>query len=101
MPFLYALLALVVIFLALIFIRALLFKPKPQDFVESPKYDLDNEKIVNDMVEMIKCKTVSNRDEEKVDRAEFEKFENLLKERFPKVHSACKLQKIGKTGLLY
>lgn len=101
MPFLYALLALVVIFLAVIFIRALLFKPKSQDFVESPKYDLDNEKIVNDMVEMIKCKTVSNRDEEKVDRAEFEKFENLLKERFPKVHSACKLQKIGKTGLLY
>ena len=58
---------------------------------------LDRDKIVTNMVDMIRCKTVSYRDESLVDRKEFEKFESLLKARYPLIHSTCNLQKIGKT----
>ena len=50
---------------------------------------------------MIRCKTVSNRDESLVDREEFKKFERVLVERFPLVHETCALEHVGKTGLLY
>ena len=79
----------------------MLFTPKPVARVEAKSVDLDEDKIIADMVDMIRCKTVSNRDEAMVDYAEFEKFEQLLKERFPKIHEKCQLEKIGKTGLLY
>lgn len=95
------LLAALAVFLLVIIIRTLCFKPVDEPKVQQETIELDKEKIVADMVAMIRCKTVSNRDEALVDRAEFAKFELLLKERFPNVHKACKLQKIGKTGLLY
>ncbi len=95
------LLAALAVFLLVIIIRTLRFKPADEPEVQPETIELDKEKIVADMVQMIRCKTVSNRDEALVDRAEFEKFELLLKKCFPKVHKACKLQKIGKTGLLY
>ena len=93
--------ACLLVFAAVIVIRTLNFKPYFVPPVDPEKIDLNREKIVDDMVEMIKCKTVSNRDEALVDRKEFEKFENLLKERFPLIHSELDLKKIGKTGLLY
>ncbi len=93
--------AVILALLAIIIIRTLRFKPQPVTPANPEQFDLDREKIVGDMVEMIRCKTVSNRDETLVDRAEFKKFEELLKQRFPNIHSACELKKIGKTGLLY
>ncbi len=99
--FLYSLLALFVIFVLILVVRALLFKPADLPEIEAEEISLNEKKIVDDMVEMIKCKTVSNRDESLVDRAEFAKFEALLKERFPNIHKTASLQKIGETGLLY
>ncbi|MBE6971383.1 MAG: M20/M25/M40 family metallo-hydrolase [Ruminococcaceae bacterium] len=93
--------ALVVIFVAVLLIRTLRFTPAPQQEVEIPPITLNEEKIVTDMVDMIRCKTVSNRDASLVDWNEFTKFQNLLVERFPRVHEACTLTKLGKTGLLY
>lgn len=95
------LIVIVLLFLFVILLRTMLFTPKPVARVEAKSVDLDEDKIIADMVDMIRCKTVSNRDEAMVDYAEFEKFEQLLKERFPKIHEKCQLEKIGKTGLLY
>ena len=89
------------IFLAVLIIRTLRFKPEKEECVSGDSITLDRDKIVADMVEMIRCKTVSNREEALVDRREFDKFEALLKERFPKIPENCQLEKIGKTGLLY
>lgn len=90
-----------IIFLLVIVIRALNFKPLPIPESLEQKVEIDREKVVNDMVAMIRCKTVSNRDEKLVDREEFIKFQELLKERFPLVHEKATLEHIGKTGLLY
>ncbi len=94
-------LLLVTIFILVILTRALIFKPQEMEAVYEEHIDTDREKIIHDMISMIQCKTVSYRDENLVDRKEFEKFELLLKECFPNVHKNCVLTKIGKTGLLY
>ena len=87
--------------IAVVLIRALRFRPPVPEPVEEVPVALDEEKIVRDMQDMIRCKTVSGREPDKVDWAEFEKFQALLRERFPRVHGACTLRKIGPTGLLY
>lgn len=89
------------VFLAVILVRAALFRPTAQSPVAQSAVAVDSEKLVRDMAAMIQCKTVSHRDDTLTDWAEFEKFQALLKERFPLVHQTCLLQKIGKTGLLY
>lgn len=91
----------ILIFFAVILIRAIRFKPVELPPVEEEAITLNREKIIADMVDMIRCKTVSHREETLVDREEFAKFEVLLKERFPNIHEKCQLEKIGKTGLFY
>ena len=88
-------------FLLIITIRAALFKPYEDTPVNEVYFELDQDKIVKDMVDMVCCKTVSNRDESLVDWKEFEKFRKLLEERFPGIHKSCTCDLIGKTGVLY
>jgi carboxypeptidase PM20D1 len=53
------------------------------------------------MVAMIRCKTVSNRDQSLVDFEEYEKFEAEIRMRFPKLFEVAKFEKVGKTGFLF
>lgn len=94
-------LAAAAVWLAAVLIRAVRFTPKAEQAPAEAPVELDGEKIVRDMQDMIRCRTVSHMDEELTDWAEFEKFQALLRERFPLVHEKCALQKLGKTGLLY
>lgn len=94
-------LAVILIFVSVILIRTLRFKPLEVQKADPKPVKLNEEKIVADMVDMIRCKTVSNRDESLVDRSEFAKFEALLEERFPNIYGACTFEKVGKTGLLF
>ncbi len=89
------------IFITVILIRTLRFKPESLPEIKGEDVPLDNEKIVANMVDMIRCRTVSNRDESLVEWSEFDRFVNLLGDRYPTIHSACTFEKIGKTGLLY
>lgn len=89
------------IFCAVIFIRALTMRPYPLPEPLPGVIDFPREKAVDDLAALIRCKTVSSRDEALVNRDEFEKFYNTLKERFPLVHANCPLEKIGPAGLLY
>ncbi len=92
---------LIVAFLAVILVRAARFKPVVADKPEPAEVKLNREKIVEDMAEMIRCKTVSYREAEMTDWEEFAKFEQVMQECFPLIYKACNFQKIGKTGLLY
>lgn len=94
-------LAAVLVIILVILIRTLRFKPKDAPVEPAEDIDLPCEKIVQDMVDMVRCKTVSSRDPSQVDWAEFGKFRILLAERFPRIRAACKMEMIGPTGFLY
>ena len=62
-----------------ILVRTLQFKPKELGIMQPEAIGLNRDKIVADMVDMIRCKTISNRDDRLVEWKEFEKFQELLK----------------------
>lgn len=94
-------LGLIVVFIVVIVERTLLFVPEKKEEIETEEVTLDEDKIVRDMVAMIRCKTVSNRDGSLVDWTEYEKFEAEIRMRFPKLFEVAKFEKVGKTGLLF
>ena len=81
----------------IIIIRAILFKPQKQEKIQprSQTKIFDRGKIVEDMSAILKCRTVSNRDENLTDWGEFKKFEELMRARFPIIDEKCTLNKIG------
>jgi carboxypeptidase PM20D1 len=87
--------------LAFILIRALLFRPYPQKAVPPFTLEIDQDRAVENLTKMIRCKTVSYLDTSLEDEGEFEKFRALLQECYPQVHRHCQLQRVGRTGLLY
>ena len=90
----------IVIFIAVILIRALLFVPKKNDTgVIAPIY-VNGDKASGDLAEMIRCRTISHFDQNEDDAAEFEKFEKLLPTLFPAVFKKCSYEKVGSRGIL-
>lgn len=59
------------------------------------------EKIILDMCNMIKCETISHRDDKLVNWNEYEKFQQLLKDSYPTIYQKCDFFKIGRTGLVH
>lgn len=93
--------ALLLVLIAIILIRTLLFVPKKRvQKIVSPVI-VNGEKATSDLSEMVKCRTVSDRDKTLEDEAEFERFEALLPELFPLIHKKCEFEKVGDRGLLY
>ena len=95
------LLALVVAFLAVVLIRALRFKPRATQAVAAEEAAVDRQKAIDDLAEMIRCKTVSYYDDEKIDKAEFKKFRALLKKLYPTVFRKASYEEIGPSGILF
>lgn len=95
------LILLVLIFIGIILIRAINYKPQIEKEPVKEDYNLDQQKIIDDMVAMIQCKTISYRDESLINQSEFIKFRELIKEKFPLVHKHCKQDFVGKNGILY
>ncbi len=89
-----------VIFIAVILIRTLMFTPGKNDSKAPYPVFVNCEKASHDLGEMIKCKTISHRDASLDDEREFEKFEKLLPQLFPGVYSKCSFEKVGNRGLL-
>ena len=96
-----ALAAVVVAFFAVIIIRALRFTPKATAKVEPTEVAVDEKAIVEHFVDMIRCKTISYYEDERIDKAEFQKFRALLKKLYPHVSKACSYEEIGPSGVLF
>ena len=94
-------LVVIIAFLAVIFIRAAVFKPLEESAEKNEVPAIDKDKIVGDLADMIRCKTVSDIDDELVDTNEFERCRNLIIERFPEFHKTCPRKLIGRSGILY
>ena len=91
---------LVAIFLAVVIIRTLGFKPADSAREKAEVISVDGDKATRDLAEMIRCRTVSNRDASLDDTAEFERFEKLLPALFPLIFEKCHFEKVGDRGIL-
>ncbi len=79
----------IVIFVLVLLIRTIRFKPREAAREKAAPIFINNEKAVSDLAEMIKCRTVSSVDKTKEDEAEFDRFVKLLPELFPLVFEKC------------
>lgn len=96
-----AVLVLIIVFLVVIMLRALAFKPNKQENIKVQQVELDEDKVVEHLAEMIRCKTVSRYDAKLIDEGEFDKFRELLHKNYPNIFKICIQERIGKTGILF
>ena len=97
---LYIIMALI-LFLAVILIRAILFRPAEEDRAVPDSIAFDGDAAVKHLRELVMCRTVSYEDHSREDEDEFEKLRSLLPEFYPNVFSTCEFERVGRTGLLF
>ncbi len=97
---LYILLGLLAAFLAVILIRAALFKPKAQPPVSQEPVSFDADAAVRSLAELVKCKTVSYNDPALEDDGEFAKLVSLLPSLYPRVFDICSVRQLPGRALL-
>ena len=97
----YIILAVVVIFLAVVLIRTAAFKPaaEPEKVYEDVEFDRDG--AADRLAQLVRCKTVSFDDHSKEDDAEFEKLISLLPQLYPNVFRTCEFMQLKDRGLLF
>ena len=93
--------AAIVIFLAVIILRAVAFKPLEQPVINEAEEDFDREKTVSNLRTLVRFKTVSYRDSSLEDNAEFEAFIAELPKLYPNVFSVCEFNKLPDRALLF
>ncbi len=101
MEFLILILAILILGFSVMLIRTLQFVPHKTKPAIEDSIQLNQNKIVTNMVDLIRCKTISYNDPTLIDQSEYEKLYRLIEERYPCVHKYCSREKIGETGLLY
>lgn len=89
------------VFLAVIIARTLMFTPKDEEKKEYEDIELDRDAAVNSLAELVKCKTVSYYDHSLEDDAEFEKLIGKLPALYPHVIEACPLTRLPDRALLF
>ncbi|MGI5977034.1 MAG: M20/M25/M40 family metallo-hydrolase [Candidatus Limivicinus sp.] len=95
------LLAVLVILLAVIIIRTLAFTPKDEGEQNFETVDFDRDAAVHSLAELVKCRTVSNKDRALEDEAEFEKLIGKLPVLFPNVVKTCPMERMDDRALLF
>ncbi|MBQ3904112.1 MAG: M20/M25/M40 family metallo-hydrolase [Eubacterium sp.] len=82
-------------------VRAALYRPKDEVFPDFPYENVNLERYTEVLREAIRCKTVSNADEELVEWGEFEKLHRVFEEKYPLLHKTLEKQEVGKAGLIF
>lgn len=93
--------AALILLIAVVVIRTILFVPKADIKADNEKITVNSVKSVNDLAEMIRCKTVSNFDRSLEDDGEFDKFKALLPKLFPNIYSSCEYEEVTDRALLF
>lgn len=101
MVVLYIILALIAAFIALILIRAAMFRPSAEKAGKPEEVSFDDEAAISALQELVRCRTVSFYDSSLEDDAEFEKFIDLLPKLYPEVARVCTLTRLPDRALLY
>ena len=101
MVVLYIILALIVAFIAVILIRAAMFKPPAKKELKPEQVNFDGDAAVSALQELVRCRTVSYYDPSFEDDTEFEKFVELLPKLYPEVARECTLTRLPDRALLF
>ena len=97
----YIILGVFLLFLAVILIRAMLYKPKAQPAVSHEAVEFDREAAITALQKIVQCKTVSSNDPAQEDDAEFEKLISLLPSLYPRVFDVCSVDRLPGRALLF
>ena len=97
----YIILAIIVIFIAVILIRTAMFRPAPQPQESFEDISFDKERAVSSLAELVKCRTVSFVDHSKEDDAEFKKLLGMLPQLYPNVFKTCEYYELPDRGILF
>ena len=94
-------LTIIIIFLLVLVVRAVNFKPPVTTPPVSTPVEVDAAQFTERLANLIRCQTVSYDDPALEDAAEFEKFRQLLVQQYPHVAQTAPPERIGPTGLLF
>jgi len=97
---LYAL-AVIGIFVLVLAVRALLFRPADKPAAPAAEVTVYEERAVENFRDMIRCRTISYDEVSAQDEHEFEKFRALLDVRYPHIAAACEKRRVGLSGVIY
>ncbi|MGN0977006.1 MAG: M20/M25/M40 family metallo-hydrolase [Faecousia sp.] len=93
-------LALVLLFAAVVAVRTARFTPKPQPAISDAEYSFDRDAAVDALAQLVRCKTVSYNDSSLEDDGEFEKLISLLPTLYPNVFRVCSMDRLPDRALL-
>lgn len=93
--------ALLVLLITVVLIRAALFRPHPTILAEDNDIPFDNNANIAALQKLVQCKTVSYHDASLEDDREFEKLIDLLPSLYPEVFRTCTLTKLPGRALLF
>ena len=96
----YWILAVLAAFIAVVAVRTIRFRPKPQPAVTKEEIAFDKGAAVDSLAQLVRCKTVSYNDHSLEDEGEFQKLISLLPTLYPNVFAACTFQQLPNRALL-
>ena len=91
----------ILVFLAVIIARTLMFTPKEKPVTDVEEIEFDRDAAIDALAELVKCKTVSYYDSSLEDDAEFEKLIGKLPVLYPHVAETCPMLRLPDRGLLF
>lgn len=95
---LWIILGLIVLFAAVLCVRAALCKPAAAHYGERKDVAVDGEGAAQRLAQLVRIPTVSSYDEAAVDDSQFAAFREKLAELYPTVHAQCPPVLCGETG---
>ncbi len=93
--------AALLVFLAIVLIRAARFRPKAETPTVDAPENFDRNRATECLQALVRCKTVSYRDPSLEDDAEFEKLIALLPTLYPHVFATCEYRELPDRALLF
>ena len=96
-----AILLALIIFIAILLIRAAMFKPKAEIVAEDTVVEFDKDSAIARLQELIRFKTVSYKDNNLEDDKEFKKLIKALPKLYPFVFEVCSFTELEDRALLF
>lgn len=98
---LYGALGVIALFLGVILVRTLTFKPKKSVDVDKTEVVFDKDKAISNLQTLVKFKTISYQDSSLEDDGEFQGLINKLPELYPNVFAKCEYMTLPDRALLF